>query len=107
LARLAAKSHWTQHVVDYERLRSRHASNTDFNLRVCDRAQENYRGNPDCQPQGSHWLPRPQESNGAFVSLALMKHQLFMIVVVIAVVVSTMGWFYALGWLSFKLIQFI
>jgi hypothetical protein len=33
-----------------------------------------------------------------------MKHRLFMVVLVIAIVLATTGWLYALGWVALKLI---
>jgi hypothetical protein len=33
-----------------------------------------------------------------------MKHRLFLAVLVIAIVLATLGWLYALGWVALKLI---
>jgi hypothetical protein len=33
-----------------------------------------------------------------------MKHRIFMAVLVIAIVLAMLGWFYALGWVALKLI---
>ena len=38
------------------------------------------------------------------VTLGDMKHRFFMVVLVIAIVVATTGWVYALGWVALKLI---
>jgi hypothetical protein len=38
------------------------------------------------------------------ISSGEMKHRLFMVVLVIAIVLATTGWLYALGWVALKLI---
>ena len=42
--------------------------------------------------------------NGPLISSGEMKHRLFMVVLVIAIVLAMKGWVYALGWIVLKLI---
>jgi hypothetical protein len=36
-----------------------------------------------------------------------LKHRLFMVTLVVAIVVAMSGWIYALGWVALKLIQYV
>jgi hypothetical protein len=37
----------------------------------------------------------------------LLKHRLFLIVLVLAIVIAMSGWAFALGWVALKLIQYV
>ena len=49
-------------------------------------------------------LPPPSEGNRKLIALDEIKHGLFMVVLVIAIVLAMTGWVYALGWVALKLI---
>jgi len=53
------------------------------------------RRNRNCLPPGV---------NSALITSREMKHRLFMMVLVIAIVLAMTGWVYALGWAALKLI---
>jgi hypothetical protein len=42
--------------------------------------------------------------NGTLITSDEMKHRLFMVVLVIAIVLAMTGWVYALGWVVLKLV---
>jgi hypothetical protein len=42
--------------------------------------------------------------NGTLITSGEMKHRLFLVALVIAIVLAMTGWVYALGWVVLKLI---
>jgi hypothetical protein len=53
---------------------------------------------------GSENRAGPPPAHIPLISSGEMKHRLFMVVLVIAIVLATTGWLYALGWVALKLI---